>query len=297
MSFTVFLSYASPEMRDLRTKLVERISRDLSCHVSLAVDKEFIEHREICSSEYLSNLVSQVHTSDVIVAFLPRLSVDISLIVGMALAGKKGLVIIADRDTEVPSEFSSLCLVRVSDDVDESATDVILAVERIKSLMPPPRNLLSSDVRQGRLEATLSNQDYLDSLDSSSFEEILADWFRQKEFLVTKSKDEESESYDLLLQKTGMALRIVVQIKKLTPQSFVSLQYVRELIESASRAGATGGMIISTSGFTSAAFALAKRSNPKIELLTIKDLLSYERKDDPGTLLLSGSYRDRNKIE
>ncbi len=103
------------------------------------------------------------------------------------------------------------------------------------------------------------------------FEKLVADLFRENGFTVRSTREARDLGYDFAIDSPKHGGLILVEAKKMNRQSLVSVEAVRQLTVTIGAAGAMAAILISTSGFTSAASALGAASS--VALRTLDDLL------------------------
>ena len=92
---------------------------------------------------------------------------------------------------------------------------------------------------------------------------------------------------DLILKRQDGDSSVLVEVKKVSTQSRVSVETVRKLLSAVSTVGASLGVLVATGGFTPAALALS--ASAPILLCTLEELLAA--KSEKELLSSEGSER------
>ena len=124
-----------------------------------------------------------------------------------------------------------------------------------------------------RMSMLSENQDLLDSVDSSEFEALVFDWFQSRGFKTTRSEESLRYGYDFEIYDKEENT-ILIEVKKYSKNSRVSVGTINQLLGSMSVRGASKGIIVSSSEFTKSAEVYALCSEKKIYLLTPSKLIS-----------------------
>ena len=115
------------------------------------------------------------------------------------------------------------------------------------------------------------------------FERHLIDWFEQDGFNSEGAQQPNQFGFDVVLSSSRDPSIIVLEIKKFSRQSRVSIKDVMALFGAATLYRADKAVLITSSAFTAAALEMAKTSSaPRLYLLTMEDLL---RSGSPRLLL------------
>jgi CspA family cold shock protein len=127
---------------------------------------------------------------------------------------------------------------------------------------------------EAALRAAIREPEVLESLTSADFERLVIELFKERGFTINTRPSTFDTGVDLVLKPEQGNKLILVQVKKLSRQSRVSVKTVREFLSAVSAAGETQGILITTSEYTAAALALAARTS--IVLRTLDEILAAD---------------------
>jgi hypothetical protein len=223
-----------------------------------------------------SQVVSQIHadmqSADVVVFLLNASSPAVYYELGYAV-GAGIPVLVASASTELlPMDISALPFVACTGDSFRDAQLIAKGLERFQ--VKRAETDLSDIVDPGGEWAAVAPDDkeLVDSLSPAAFEDMVMDWYTRKGCLIEDKAEAGDRGYDFAIRK-GSRL-FLVEVKKMGRQTLVSVDAVRSLLGAIATSGAAGGIIVSTSNFTSAAKELAKES--PLALRTFEDLAANE---------------------
>lgn len=270
----VFISYSYGRDREFVAALKETI--DESDDIELLDPTTFSEHGE----EIASAIRSQIATCDV---FLPIIGLDrpnILLETGMALGAGKDLLLVASSLESLPFNLRSLPIVLLSGDPKADSSTVL---HRILELRPPQANSEATPVDGvlDELHTYTRDPQSFERIGPQRFEELVANIFAQQGYELTATGRTHDAGYDIALRSPRDNQLILVQVKKLSRQSRVSIAQVRELFGAASVMNADIGVLVTSTSFTTGAKALAAEvRRPKLTLVTMDRLLGSSNVQD-----------------
>ena len=112
----------------------------------------------------------------------------------------------------------------------------------------------------------------LEELTPQQFEMLVAALYQQRGYKVeVAGYSRPDPGYDLVVSERDSNNFYLVECKKTSRQSLVSVSTVHQMVDALSGTGAAGGIVISNVPFTAAARALGAQQ--QVELLRIQDLL------------------------
>lgn len=231
---------------------------------------------QVEGGEFLSQVSTMIHSADVIVAILSRRSPSVYYELGLASGAGKSSLVVAPPGEQLPADVSALPYTQTSGDTSLDAQAIARRLAEFRIIEQQPTRKFDS--ARAALQATSMDYSYLESLNPAQFEKLLADLFRENGYTVHLAQETRDVGYDFAIESPKHGGRILVEAKKMNRQSRVPVEAVRQLLSVIHSVGAVSGVLISTSGFTSAATALGAASS--IVLRTLNDLLTAKNKKE-----------------
>lgn len=257
----VFISYSFSRDKEFVSEL------------KLALQNENLEPTEapdlLTEGEISSEIISHIHSADLIIALVSKDNPNVMFETGYALGAGKDVLLIAGSETSLPTDVLSLPYVQYRGDTAVVISEIIRRIRSMEQTLIEKPSYTSVDAK---LKTYFSDPEYFESIDPITFETLVEEWFKENGFVVERMPLTRDKGYDFSI-KTPEDKLILVEAKKLSRQSRVSVQHIRNLLGAVSVVGAAAGVLISPAAFTSAAIALAATSMPKLLLLKIEELL------------------------
>jgi hypothetical protein len=226
------------------------------------------------------NLVSEasaaIRSADALLAVLTTGNPNVFYELGLA-AGAGVPILVAAPDGElVPSDLASVPYVQLTGDIFRDAHAIARRARDLRRLLSRAPDRFDS--AEAALRAATSDPALLESLSPADFERLVIELFEERGYAVARPSSASDLGIDFTIKAERDAAPILVQVKKLSRQSRVSVETVRRLLTAAAVVSPAKCMLIATSGFTAAAAALTVGS--PILLQTLEDLLA--KKPDEG---------------
>jgi restriction endonuclease Mrr len=254
----------------------KELAANLAAHLresgyTVALPQDFALGREV-----LGEISAAIRSAAVVVALLTEMNANVFYELGLA-TGANVPVIVAVRHTDsLPWDVRAVPYVQLTGDMPRDAQAIARRAEELKGLAT------ARPVELASAEATLTeasrNPGYLDALSPVDFERLVAKLFEDRGYNVTAADRSADAGVDLIIRESNNKEIVLVELKKLNQQSRVSVDSVRTLWGALSLAGASVGLLISSSGFTQAALALA--SGSPVILRTLGELLAAKSARD-----------------
>lgn len=217
--------------------------------------------------DVLSAVSASIRSADVFLAFVTSTDANIYYELGLAAGASVPLIIAAKAGELLPSGLTSVPFVQLTGDSLRDAQTIARRIEDLRGLVTSSTNELGSGEKT--LQAAVRDPRLLESISPMEFERLVAELFLERGYSVVRTPN---GSADLIIERQGSNEAIIVEVKKMSRESRVSVETVRRFADLVSHFGAEAvGILVSTSGFTSAAVALA--ASTPIALRTLEDLL------------------------
>jgi Holliday junction resolvase-like predicted endonuclease len=270
----VFLSYSWDRDGELVNAIKRRLEEERS-------QFDLIDPLEFRADyEFASQIGLHIKRASIVIAFLTNTSPNLLYEVGMAIGAGK-TVLIAGHDLEsLPAELQRMPFVPVSGNVELDTTTLL---DRLHGLqLEDQRPFLAAGTSKETLGTYFSDPEYFDSMPPREFEELVIDLLQKNGFEVDQPQQPIQYGIDVVLKSRRDDSMIVVEMKKFSRQSRVSIKDVMALFGAATLYKADKAALITSSSFTVAALEMAKSSKePRLYLLTMEDLLQTA---DPSAL-------------
>jgi HJR/Mrr/RecB family endonuclease len=108
-------------------------------------------------------------------------------------------------------------------------------------------------------------------LDYEKFELIIKNSFEHNGYEVVNKKHTNDYGFDFIVYDSSRN-KLLIQVKKRSLSTKISINTVQQLLGAIHAYEASGGILISTSGFTASALSFSEKCNPKIEMWTMREV-------------------------
>jgi restriction endonuclease Mrr len=262
----VFLSYSGDRDWELVQSLKRRLENEKS-QFDILDPAEFSADYELAS-----HIGLHIKRASIVIAFLTNANSNLFYEVGMATGAGKTVLIVGHELESLPTELRLVPFVQVSGNVEIDTTSIVDRLHRLQSKDQRPISKYAT--AREALETYASDPDYFDAMPPREFEQLLIEWFEGHGFVVEHPHQSFQYGIDVVLRSDRDASVIVLEMKKFSRQSRVSIKDVMALFGAATLYKAEKAVLITSSSFTAAAFEMAKTSrDPRLYLLTMEDLL------------------------
>lgn len=268
----VFLSYSGDRDWGLVQSLKRRLETEHS-QFDLLDPAEFSADYELAS-----HIGLHIKRASIVIAFLTTPNPNLFYEVGMAVGAGKTVLIVGHELESLPTELRLVPFVPVSGNVEIDTTSIVDRLYKLQSEDMRPVSHYATP-REG-LETYASDPDYFDAMPPREFEQLLVEWFEHHGFTVEHAQQPSQYGIDVVLRSHHDPSVIVLEMKKFSRQSRVSIKDVMALFGAATLFKAEKAVLITSSSFTAAALEMAKTStHPRLYLLTMEDLLQTTNPD------------------
>jgi hypothetical protein len=228
-------------------------------------------------SDLSSAVQSMIYASSAFAALLDRPSFNVIFEVGFAMGSGKDVLLIAGPGAEVPSDLAGVRYLQLSGDRIRDLVPLSRALGELQILSTPVPAMKLSPIDE--LRTCLREPQYFAALRPDRFEQLVASVFQALGFEVQVTPRTRDGGVDLIVIEPTLRDTFVVEAKKYGVQTKVSARHVYDLLRGAQVCGANSGILITASGFTRSAIALAESSSPRLSLLSLEDFLGASDKD------------------
>ncbi|MFF2155180.1 restriction endonuclease [Paenibacillus chitinolyticus] len=236
------------------------------------------QYNYIYNEDVTGTLLNYIKKSDVFIAIFDYENSTVLLELGYAIGIGKPILITSSTEVELPPHLRNFSFInsnlRNIDQIDE----IVVFLEKINKEKKEKENsiedLQGADYNKinEMLAMFVDNPENMQNIDSHEFELLIFEWFRFNGFHPEWAEEKREYGFDFVIQYRDE--RILVDVKKFSPNSYVSVMKVQQLLGAVHAYHAVGGMIITSSGYTSSARDFAMKCSPKIELFNVKDILT-----------------------
>jgi hypothetical protein len=258
---------------------ISHSARDNELALSLARQFQESKHEAfsmsglIPGSKILSEISSAIRSSDILVALVTERNPNVFYELGLAAGASVPILLAAQAGEVIPSDLASVLYVQLTGDESRDVQNIVRRAEEIgRFARRSPTRFRSAEAA---LEAAVRNPATLDALSPPDFERLVAGLLAERGYEVSSPGPD--AGVDLVIRSKDDSV-ILVEMKKMSSNSRVSAAAVARLLTAVSLAGASAGLLVSGSGFTTAAMALA--AGTPIILRTLEDILTARSKDE-----------------
>jgi restriction system protein len=213
----------------------------------------------------------QISRCSVFIAIVDKYTTNVGLELGLAIGMNKNIILICSPSTELPTLLSNLKMIR-SD--FENPSEISLNINNIIMSFKEETEMkeVNTDL-DNLLNSLVSNPDKFEFLNRREFEEIIYKIFLKHGFEPEINNDCYDHSYDIILKEYKTYRKTIVDVKKNSLNNLISLNTIKELVNSVYSHKADCGILVTTSDFTSSAKVFSEKCDVNIELWTMKDVL------------------------
>ena len=224
------------------------------------------------TDEQFSNTRSLIQKSSLAISVLSTTNANVLLETGIALGLGKQMLLLASGSDLLPSTLRSLPYLGLSGDIDVDVTAVLRRLESFQVEEERPQKIYNSTSDQ--LRSYLDDPTYFDALSPAEFEDLIFRWFEERRYKMERPTMPHDLGIDIYAISPVTKATVVIQAKKSSRQSRVSMRDVMALLGAASLVKANDAVLVTSSSFTPASLQMAATTrNPKLHLLTVDDLL------------------------
>jgi hypothetical protein len=232
---------------------------------------------DLAAGTNISSAISAtVRSADVFVAVVSFANSNIFYEIGLAAGANVPMLIAASAHESLPLDIASVPYVRLTGDDTRDAQVVAHRVKDLQSEVSKKSTKFES--AEAALQAAVRDPQVLESLGPVEFENLIGQLLKERGFIVESLRTAPDVGADFALKSDAGKEVALVEVKKLSRQSRVSVETVRNLLSAVSNTGASRGLLVSTAGYTAAALALA--AGAPILLRTLQDVLAAKSLKD-----------------
>jgi hypothetical protein len=224
----------------------------------------------VAAGNVLSEISAAIRSADVVVAVVTAGNPNVFYELGLAAGASVPTLITAPVGELLPADLASVPYVQLTGDILRDAQTIARRANELKGLsLTKPTKFESAEAA---LRAAIREPAVLESLSPSDFERLVMELFKERGYAVTATRSTRETGFDFAIESHKDREVVLVEVKKLSRQSRVSVETVRRLLSAVSAVGAPLGMLVATSGYTAAALAFA--AGTPILLRTLEELLA-----------------------
>jgi hypothetical protein len=229
------------------------------------------------SANIFAEISASIRSANILIAVVTPGNPNIYYEMGLASGVSVPILVAAQPGEVLPADLASIPYVPLTGDVSRDAQVIALRTKELEGIAVTKETHFKS--AEAALHAASKNPAMLESLNPYDFERLVAELFKERGYEVEVPSSSHEIGADFILKAKDEQELVVVEVKKLSRQSRVSVETVRQLLGAVTGvAGASLGMLVSTSGFTAAAFALA--AGTPLILRTLEEVLAAKSEKD-----------------
>jgi hypothetical protein len=261
----IFVTYNSSDAKaeDIMMSLSE-LGEGESARLSTPFDVQYIFPRDARESAF-----ERIKRASLVIAILGDQAANVLLDLGYALGMGKAVILVADSNSDLPFDLNEIQYVDYRRPKGEILEQIVVAVEKLAITIEPDFPLELKTM----LALRLDQPERFERIPASIFEAAVTNEFGRRGHMVESINSKEAYGYDFRLRRsTG---DILVEVKKNSINSKVSIGAVQQLLGGVFAYDATRGILICTSDFTDSARGFAERHPDKLLLWTTHDLEQF----------------------
>jgi hypothetical protein len=224
--------------------------------------------------ELREEISAAIRRSDAVIALLTTPSHGVYFELGLATGAHVPLLVASPSTDGMPADVMSVPYVQIVGDIAQDIAAIKRGIGEIAATTDPSPTPMHETAEAALMEAA-RDVGVLERLSPKDFEGLVARLFSERGFAVRSEDRNRDVGIDFVL---GADSATLVEIKRYSRQNLVSVGAVQKLLGTLVLTGADQAILISSSGFTNAAQALA--SGTPVNLMTLEDLLALE--SEPG---------------
>ena len=261
----IFISHSARE-RDLAAALVMQLNAD---------GHEAVHPDELTAqAEYPQQISAALRSADLVVGLLTGINPNVYYELGLAAAAGIPMLIVANSGEWLPTYLTNVPFVGLSGETLRDVQEIGWRVGDFAGLSSSKPETFAT--AEAALTAASQDTRILEALSALEFERLVAQLYRERGYHVSMTPQTRDSGVDIIVRSPQGDLTILVEVKKFSKQSRVSVEAVRHLLSIVSaRNDATKGLLVTTSNFTDAALALGE-SGP-VTLKTLEQFLTVTK--------------------
>jgi HJR/Mrr/RecB family endonuclease len=258
----------------------ERLAAQMREALAAAGHEVLTLDRDVRGADLVAAVSSAIRSADALVAFPASGNPNVFFEIGLATGVDLPTVLVAPDGADVPAELMSVPFVQTTGNEAQDSQEVARRLKALAARQRKPSHEGGS--AETILQAAATDADAYEALSPRAFEDLVARALQERGFDVHQTPRTHDIGYDLAIERSGLFGRglWLVECKKYSRQRLVPAEVVRHLSATVAANRATGGMLVTSSGFTASARAIAEKSS--IALVGLDELLAMSP-EDPKT--------------
>jgi hypothetical protein len=191
--------------------------------------------------------------------------------IGFAMGARKPVLLVSSPTVILPFDLRSVNCIMADTLSEETVSRIVehLKSQRFDEGMAYTVGRSFKDV----LKLYRDDPREFEAIDSEEFDRCIKEWFAFKGMQVVENAGAKDAGFDLGVNGYEGHRTTLVEVRKQSGSSKVSVVQVRALLGVVYAESADHGIFISASDFTKSAYEFAERCEPKIELWTVDRLV------------------------
>lgn len=207
-----------------------------------------------------------------VIAFVTERSPNVLFETGYAYGLGKNLILVSDMST-LPFDLRTVAAIDARSSPAEISFEIVRQVNRFESSGWQPETALPNNLRE-MLEASVHRPELFELVDREAFERAIVTEFATQGFAVDFPQGSQESGFDMRLRDISHR-SMLVEVKKLNPNSKVSISSVQQLLGATHAYEDSAALLICTSDFTNSAREFALRQSSRITLWSLAELKRF----------------------
>lgn len=210
--------------------------------------------------------------ASVVIAFLTERSANVLFETGYAYGLGKHVILVSDMSA-LPFDLRTVAAIDARSSPTEIAFDIVRQVSRLESSSWQPKTEFPVGLR-AMLDASVQRPELFELVSREAFELAIVEEFVSQGFEVDFPQGSHESGFDMRVHDRARR-SMLVEVKKLNPNSKVSISSVQQLLGAAHAYEDSAALLICTSDFTNSAREFALRQSARVSLWSLAELKRF----------------------
>lgn len=259
--------YISSPFRHVDDFFIFNLKKDLT---DLGYEVLYPEKSEAFTEDLKVAPEYQITQSDIFIAVIKERNPYVFYELGYATALGKKVLIISDSDFDMPASLKNYNYIKFDHSSSHSIYNIINFIQNV-TIENKKASIEISELKHFVSELK-SNPQLVDRVSGPQFEDMVFNYFQNIGAKIQRPNQTTDYGYDFILQNHNGFNKTIVEVKKYSSNSKVSVNTIQQVVGAMNIYEADHAILITTSEFTSSAKDFATSLKRQIELWDINYL-------------------------
>ena len=227
---------------------------------------------DFVGSNWLDQQSEMLKNASVVIAFLTERRMNTIFEIGVAYGLGKKIILVADFPN-IPSDLRMVQAIDARAGLSEITLEILRQISQLEMSGWNPKSELPQDLRS-MLNLRINRPEAFELISSQAFEQAVYNEFANKGFSMELAETLRESGYDMRAKDFSHST-LIIEVKKLNPNSKISIAAIQKLLGVIHAYEANAGLLIFTSSLTNSAREFALRYTSKIILWSMEDLTRF----------------------